>query len=43
VPLVALVLLLGFFPGPVLDVINPSVTATLHEVGLPDPVGGVTQ
>lgn len=43
VPLVALVLLLGFFPGPVLDVINPSVTATMHEVGLPDPVGGVTQ
>jgi NADH-quinone oxidoreductase subunit M len=43
VPLVALVLLLGFFPGPVLDVINPSVTATMHEVGLPDPVGGVTR
>ncbi|HEY2203826.1 MAG TPA: NADH-quinone oxidoreductase subunit M [Pseudonocardia sp.] len=42
-PLVVLVLLLGFFPGPVLDVINPSVTATLHEVGLPDPVGGVTR
>ncbi|WP_331534026.1 NADH-quinone oxidoreductase subunit M [Pseudonocardia sp.] len=40
-PLVALVLLLGFFPGPVLNVINPSVTATMHEVGLPDPVGGV--
>jgi NADH-quinone oxidoreductase subunit M len=43
VPLVALILLLGFFPGPVLDVINPSVTATLHEVGLADPVGGVTR
>jgi NADH-quinone oxidoreductase subunit M len=42
-PLVALILLLGFFPGPVLDVINPSVTATMHEVGLPDPVGGVTK
>ena len=40
-PLVVLVLLLGFFPGPVLNVINPSVTATMHEVGLPDPVGGV--
>ncbi|GAA5155608.1 NADH-quinone oxidoreductase subunit M [Pseudonocardia eucalypti] len=37
-PLVLLVLLLGFFPGPVLDVINPSVTATMHEVGLADPV-----
>ncbi|MDT7569528.1 MAG: NADH-quinone oxidoreductase subunit [Pseudonocardiales bacterium] len=42
-PLVLLVLLLGFFPGPVLDVINPSVTATMHEVGLPDPVGGVAR
>jgi NADH-quinone oxidoreductase subunit M len=42
-PLVALVLLLGFFPGPVLDVINPSVTATMQEVGLADPVGGVTR
>jgi NADH-quinone oxidoreductase subunit M len=41
VPLVALILVIGFFPGPVLDVINPSVTATMHEVGLPDPVGGV--
>ncbi|WP_245645665.1 NADH-quinone oxidoreductase subunit M [Pseudonocardia acaciae] len=41
VPLVALVLAIGFFPGPVLDVINPSVTATMHEVGLPDPVGGL--
>ena len=42
-PLVALILLLGFFPGPVLDVINPSVTATMQEVGLADPVGGVTR
>ncbi|MGH4008121.1 MAG: proton-conducting transporter membrane subunit, partial [Pseudonocardiaceae bacterium] len=38
VPLVALILLLGFFPQPVLDVINPSVGATLTEVGLTDPV-----
>jgi len=42
-PLVALVLLLGIFPGPVLDVITPSVTATMQEVGLADPVGGVTR
>ncbi len=40
-PLIALILVLGFFPGPVLDVINPSVQATLTEVGLTDPVGGV--
>jgi NADH-quinone oxidoreductase subunit M len=42
-PLVVLVLLLGFFPGPVLDVINPSVAATLQEVGLTDPVQGVNR
>jgi NADH-quinone oxidoreductase subunit M len=39
-PLVALIIVLGFFPGPVLDVINPSVAATMTEVGLADPVGG---
>ena len=37
-PLVVLILLLGFYPQPVLDVINPSVGATLNEVGLSDPV-----
>ncbi|MCX6465582.1 MAG: NADH-quinone oxidoreductase subunit M [Pseudonocardiales bacterium] len=40
-PLIVLVLVLGFFPGPVLDVITPSVVATLNEVGLADPVGGL--
>jgi NADH-quinone oxidoreductase subunit M len=39
-PLIVLILALGFFPGPVLDVVNPSVMATLNEVGLADPVGG---
>jgi NADH-quinone oxidoreductase subunit M len=43
VPLIVAILLLGFFPGPVLDVINPSVAATMTEVGLADPVGGVTR
>jgi NADH-quinone oxidoreductase subunit M len=42
-PLIVLIIVLGFFPGPVLDVINPSVTATLHEVGLTDPVGGMSR
>ncbi|HEY2765942.1 MAG TPA: NADH-quinone oxidoreductase subunit M [Pseudonocardiaceae bacterium] len=37
-PLVVLILLLGFYPQPVLDVVNPSVGATLSEVGLTDPV-----
>jgi NADH-quinone oxidoreductase subunit M len=39
-PLVALILLLGLYPQPVLNVINPSVGATLTEVGLSDPVVG---
>ena len=44
-PLIVLILVLGFVPGPVLDVINPSVAATMQEVGLPDPVsvGGTAQ
>jgi NADH-quinone oxidoreductase subunit M len=36
-PLIALILLLGFYPKPVLDVINPAVQATLHDVGKTDP------
>jgi NADH-quinone oxidoreductase subunit M len=39
IPLAALILLLGFFPQPVLNVITPSVGATVTEVGLSDPVG----
>jgi len=34
-PLVALILVLGFYPKPVLDVITPSVSATLTELGVP--------
>ena len=40
-PLIVLIIVLGFFPGPVLDVINPSVIDTMTEVGLQDPVGGL--
>ncbi len=36
-PLVALILGLGLYPQPVLDVINPSVQATLTETGMTDP------
>jgi NADH-quinone oxidoreductase subunit M len=36
-PLIALILFLGFYPKPVLDVINPAVQATLHDVGKTDP------
>ena len=37
-PLVALILVLGFFPGPVLEVLEPAVSATMAEVGVADPV-----
>jgi NADH-quinone oxidoreductase subunit M len=40
-PLIVLIIVLGFFPGPVLEVINPSVVDTMIEVGLQDPVGGL--
>jgi NADH-quinone oxidoreductase subunit M len=36
-PLIALLLLLGFYPKPVLDVINPAVKATLSDIGKSDP------
>ncbi|HEY0639799.1 MAG TPA: NADH-quinone oxidoreductase subunit M [Pseudonocardiaceae bacterium] len=37
-PLVVLIIGLGIYPKPVLDVITPSVNATMTEVGLSDPV-----
>jgi NADH-quinone oxidoreductase subunit M len=47
-PLIALILFLGVYPKPVLDIINPAVQYTLHDVGKTDPlpasgvaVGGV--
>jgi NADH-quinone oxidoreductase subunit M len=36
-PLIALIVVLGIYPKPVLDVINPAVTATLHDVHRTDP------
>ncbi len=36
-PLIALIIFLGVYPKPVLDVINPAVTQTLHDVGKTDP------
>ncbi|HEU4424831.1 MAG TPA: NADH-quinone oxidoreductase subunit M, partial [Pilimelia sp.] len=36
-PLIALIVLLGFYPKPVTDVINPAVQATLSDVGRSDP------
>jgi NADH-quinone oxidoreductase subunit M len=37
-PLIALIIFLGVYPKPVLDVINPAITATLHDVHKTDPV-----
>ena len=36
-PLIALFLVLGFYPKPALDIINPAVSATLSHVGVADP------
>ena len=36
-PLIASFLLLGFFPKPVLDLVNPAVERTLQFVGVSDP------
>jgi NADH-quinone oxidoreductase subunit M len=36
-PLVALLILFGFYPKPVTDVINPAIQATMQDVGTTDP------
>lgn len=36
-PIIASLVVLGFFPGPVLDTINPAVERTLQIVGVSDP------
>jgi NADH-quinone oxidoreductase subunit M len=36
-PLVVLLLVLGFYPKPVIDVVDPAVRATLEQVGTTDP------
>ena len=36
-PLIAIIVVLGFYPKPVLDVINPAVKATMHDVHKTDP------
>ena len=41
-PLVVLILVLGLFPRPMLDVIDPAVQATMQRVGVTDPQPAVT-
>ena len=36
-PLLLLIVVLGFFPKPLLDVINPAVDHTMSQVGKSDP------
>lgn len=36
-PVIAVIIALGFFPKPVLDVINPAVDTTMRTVGVTDP------
>jgi NADH-quinone oxidoreductase subunit M len=38
VPLIALIIAMGVYPKPVLDVINPAVEATMSQVHVKDPV-----
>jgi NADH-quinone oxidoreductase subunit M len=42
-PLLVLIVALGFFPKPLLDVINPSVDRTMSQVGTEDPQPKVTE
>ncbi|MDV3297175.1 MAG: NADH-quinone oxidoreductase subunit M, partial [Brachybacterium paraconglomeratum] len=36
-PLVVLIVLLGFYPKPLTEIINPAVQDTLQQVGVSDP------
>jgi NADH-quinone oxidoreductase subunit M len=42
-PLILLILLLGFYPKPVTDVINPAVQATMQDVDKSDPAPAVQE
>ena len=41
-PLVVLIILLGVYPQPVLDVINPTAERTMVDVGYTDPAPAST-
>jgi NADH-quinone oxidoreductase subunit M len=36
-PLIALIIVFGVYPKPLLNIINPAVQATMHDVGKTDP------
>ena len=41
-PIIAVFLVLGLYPKPVLNLINPAVSTTLHTVGVSDPAATLT-
>ena len=41
-PLIAAFLVLGFYPKPVIDLLEPAVTTTLQHVGVTDPAPAVS-
>jgi NADH-quinone oxidoreductase subunit M len=41
-PLVVLLIVFGFYPKPLLDVINPAIAATMHDIGATDPAPSST-
>ncbi len=42
-PVLAIIIAMGFFPNPVLDIINPSVDQTMTVVGSTDPVPAIAE
>ena len=36
-PLLVLIVILGFYPRPLTEIINPAVDATLQHIGVSDP------
>jgi NADH-quinone oxidoreductase subunit M len=36
-PILAIIVVVGIYPKPLLDVISPAVTRTMHQVGSTDP------
>ena len=41
VPLIVIIIALGFYPKPVLDVVNPAVDRVMHAVDATDPAPAV--
>jgi NADH-quinone oxidoreductase subunit M len=42
-PVIAIIVALGFFPSPLLNIINPAAQATIQAAGFSDPVAKIEQ